>query len=120
MTQDQALINKCAKESENTTAVGYPDLIQNLSSLAQEWERLLFSTSGALNLSKCFWFLLTWKWDNGQAKLHTSSTCPGSVYLTSEDNPQESEIQRIAPTDSFRTLGVHVSPSGCNKGALKT
>jgi hypothetical protein len=45
-------------------------LIMNLKRLSQEWESLLYSTGGALNLSKCFWFLLSWRWHNGLAILY--------------------------------------------------
>jgi hypothetical protein len=31
-------------------------LVTILQTLAQRWEKLLYSTGGALNLSKCFWF----------------------------------------------------------------
>jgi hypothetical protein len=34
-------------------------LVNNLQKLAQEWEKLLYSTGGALNLQKCFWFPLS-------------------------------------------------------------
>jgi hypothetical protein len=29
-------------------------------------------------------------------------------------------IKRISPTDSYRTLGIHISPNGSNLGALQT
>jgi hypothetical protein len=48
---------------------GFTTLINNLQTLAQEWEKLLFSTGGALNLTKCFWFLLAWDCDHGKAKI---------------------------------------------------
>jgi hypothetical protein len=95
-----------------------PNVITNLKRLAQEWERLLFSTGGALNLEKCFWFLLAWRWDKGIAKLHTSTTAPGILSMTSELSPEQTEIKRIAPTESYRTLGVHLAPNGSNKGAI--
>jgi hypothetical protein len=33
-----------------------PELTKSLATLAQRWECLLYSTGGALNLQKCFWF----------------------------------------------------------------
>jgi hypothetical protein len=44
-------------------------VIQKLKNLAQHWERLLFSTGGALNLQKSFWYLVAWKWSSGRPKL---------------------------------------------------
>lgn len=36
--------------------------LYRLHNIAQEWERLLFSTGGALNLQKSFWFVFSWEW----------------------------------------------------------
>jgi hypothetical protein len=36
--------------------------ISNLATLSQQWERLLFSTGGGINLLKSFWFLMSWTW----------------------------------------------------------
>jgi hypothetical protein len=37
--------------------------------------------------------------------------------MTSGDNPNPMTIKRIEPTDSFRTLGVYLTPNGSSKGA---
>jgi hypothetical protein len=38
------------------------ELVNNLTTIAQHWERLLFTTGGALNLTKSFWYSMTWNW----------------------------------------------------------
>lgn len=93
-------------------------IMANLQKLAQEWERLLFSTGGALNLQKCFWFIMAWKWTDSRASLHTQLTLPGELLMTSGNDTSQIAIPCIEPTDSFRTLGVFLSPSGSNKGAM--
>jgi hypothetical protein len=94
-------------------------LLDNLERLAQQWEKLLYSTGGALNLSKCFWFQLSWSWKTGKAKLNSISDTPAELKLTSEgDVNHKIMIPRIEATSSFRILGVHLSPSGSNKGEL--
>jgi hypothetical protein len=94
-------------------------LTNSLETLAQQWEWLLFSTGGAMNLQKCFWFLVTWHWENGRAVLATSKPVPATISLTAGDKLDDSvEIRRIEPTESYRTLGVHISPRGSNKGAI--
>ncbi len=106
-------------DTTNTTLLTEDQaLVSNLNSLAQEWERLLFSTGGALNLQKCFWFLLSWRWNKGRAKLHTQLTLPAQIAMTSGMDPTSSVIKRIEPTDTFRTLGVYVTPDGTCKGAF--
>jgi hypothetical protein len=94
----------------------HQQLISNLQTLAQRWEKLLYSTGGALNPSKCFWFLLSWRWVNGKAVLHTSTTAPGNLQMTSEGGSDLITIPRITAGSSFCTLGVHISPSGSNTG----
>jgi hypothetical protein len=97
-----------------------PTTASHLQSLAQQWERLLFSTGGALNLQKCFWFMLSWQWHGGKSRLDTNQTMPAEIKLTAGSQVHKpSVIQRIEPTDSYRTLGVHISPSGSNKGAIR-
>jgi hypothetical protein len=97
----------------------HSQLVTNLQNLAQRWEKLLYSTGGALNLSKCFWFLLSWRWLNGRPVIHTSTTAPGTLQMTSEGHQELHIIPRIEATDSFRMLGVHISPSGVIKGRSK-
>jgi hypothetical protein len=85
--------------------------IANLHKLAQRWERLLFSTGGAINLQKSFWILLTWQWKNGEVKLNTPEQDPAQLHLTAGYNTVAEPIPRISPYDGFRTLGVFISPS---------
>jgi hypothetical protein len=93
-------------------------LTRRLQRLAQEWERLLFSTGGALNLQRCFRFILSWHWAGGNAELHAQLTLPATLTMTSGSDPTPIAVPRIEPTQSFRTLGVYLTPSGCNKGAI--
>ncbi len=37
--------------------------IEAMESVAQKWEKLLFSTGGALAPGKCFFYLVEWDWD---------------------------------------------------------
>jgi hypothetical protein len=46
-------------QSKDTSEGDTPLVVTKLQYLAQQWECLLFSTGGALNLNKCFWFLLS-------------------------------------------------------------
>lgn len=96
------------------------EVVQNLVTLAQEWEQLLYSTGGALNLQKCFWFTLSWRWSKGKAVLETQETSPASFHMTSGGQQETTLIPRIEPTTSFRTLGVYLTPTGSSKGSMIT
>ena len=39
------------------------DMLDDFEKTAQKWERLLFTSGGALELSKCSWHCLHWYWD---------------------------------------------------------
>jgi len=57
-------------------------IVSQLASLAQHWERLLFSTGGAINMQKSHWYLMTWLWSNGVPRLATARDTPASLPLT--------------------------------------
>jgi hypothetical protein len=40
-------------------------VVRDLQKVSQWWEKLLFTTGGALNLQKIFWILMSWKWQKG-------------------------------------------------------
>jgi hypothetical protein len=49
------------------------ELSTTLEKTSQSWEKLLFCSGGALELSKCFYYLLYWKWVDGLPILLTNS-----------------------------------------------
>jgi hypothetical protein len=40
-------------------------MIALMQTVAQTWECLLYSSGGALELQKCFWYLMYWEWKKG-------------------------------------------------------
>ena len=57
---------------------------------AQHWEQLLYTSGGALNLKKCFWYGITWEWINGFPHMQPNSQAPATIQLTSghDDTPR--------------------------------
>jgi hypothetical protein len=94
-------------------------IIQSLTTTAQHWERLLFSTGRAANMQKSFWYLIAWVWNNGVPKLVTTKTAPGILELTSGASPSLTVVPRLEVKDSFRTLGMNISPSGSQQKQTK-
>jgi len=87
-------------------------LVTALSALSQHWERLLFSTGGAINFQKSHWYLMTWMWKNGIPQLATVSQSPAHLALTTGTSTLLDHVPRLEATTGFRTLGVYVTPSG--------
>jgi hypothetical protein len=87
-------------------------LTRELQGISQRWEKLLFTTGGALNLQKSFWLLLTWQWRNGIAQLSTTADLPVDLKLTLGYSNTPIVIPRINPDDGFCTLGVYIAANG--------
>lgn len=87
------------------------DMVGGLSQLAQQWERLLLSTGGAICLNNSFWYLISWQWSKaGSAKLCTIDKSPGVLQLTSSNDKDATiTVPRIEATASYRTLGSWIS-----------
>jgi hypothetical protein len=56
--------NRC-NDGLQEEAMPYTELIAKAQVMAQIWEHILYSSGGALELWKCFWYLLYWTWENG-------------------------------------------------------
>lgn len=83
----------------------------HLQNLAQRWERALFTTGGAINFQKSFWFVFHWRWKNGIAKL-VLPPATLQLRLTEGNNINNPVIVPMKSVhDTYRTLGVQNSRS---------
>ena len=62
------------------------DLSRRLAHMSQTWEKLLFSSGGALELSKCFYYIVYWKWVDGLPKMLTNSEMESTPPITLTDH----------------------------------
>ncbi len=74
------------------SAIPYGELIAYGQAFAQIWEWLLYSLGGALELRKCFWYMVYLQWVNGWPKMAPIINCPGIIALTSGDIPRKLNI----------------------------
>jgi hypothetical protein len=100
----------CSAEVNRAREVAHE--AQQLQRLAQHWERLLYSTGGAINMQKSHWYLMTWIWNNGIPRLAMIRSTPKDLELTTGASNIPEMVPRIEPTQSFRTLGVYIAGSG--------
>jgi hypothetical protein len=97
------------------------ETIQNLNTLSKKWEWLLFTTGGAINLKKSHWILMSWKWSNGTASLEAPvATSPQLLLTAGYDVENPVPVPQLSPYDSYKTLGVILSPSGSNTQSYRT
>ncbi len=43
---------------------------KHIKRMSQVWEKLLYITGGRLELSKCFWIPISWKWRSGRPRMN--------------------------------------------------
>jgi ribonuclease HI len=96
----------------NTTPMDEQTLVNALQTLAQMWERLLFSTGGALKPPKCFWFAITWQWASGFPIMRSTNKFQHSIAITDSPTNTRVQITQKGPSEAERTLGVRIAPNG--------
>ena len=80
--------------------------------IIQDFEQKMFTTGGALALNKCFWYLISWTWqEDGLAKMKLLKEVPGEIFLTqgyNRENPKK--IIRKEINKPEHTLGLRINP----------
>jgi hypothetical protein len=93
--------------------------ITNLAATAQHWEQLLWSTGGALELSKCWYYLSHWNFDSvGNPyilSLDQMSHYPCPPICITNSAGGTYKISQLPPESAQRTLGFMSCPDGQQK-----
>ena len=87
------------------------EVAQTLSQAAQWWERLLAASGGALELSKCLFYLFHWKLSRtGLASMSSPHELQISIELTDSTNNQSCTIDHRDVRSVHKTQGVLLCP----------
>jgi hypothetical protein len=70
------------------------EIVCHLQHMAQTWEQILYSSGGALEIPKCFWYLVYWDWPKGHPQMANSSSALATIALTKGSTPVYMVIQR--------------------------
>ena len=74
---------EASTDASEQTSIKEINMCTHIQLIAQDFERKLFTTGGALALNKCFWYLISWKWcEDGLATMKTLEEAPGKIFLT--------------------------------------
>jgi hypothetical protein len=84
---------------------------------AQHWEQLLYSSGGALELEKCFYYLICWIFDDHVNPVLHEISLPAIEIQSSVTNSNVT-IKRLSCTTPHRTLSIQLQPD-CNPRAEK-
>jgi hypothetical protein len=93
-----------------------PALTQSLQSDAQIWEQLLSSSGGKLELSKCFYYVMSWKFTKeGDPVPLTKQELDSQVahiQITERDAKAPAKIKMKEVDEAHKTLGVWKTITG--------
>ncbi len=91
------------------------EVAARMQNKAQTWESLCNALGGALNLSKTFFYAVSWKfWKNGQPIMRKNADDPDiTIKLTQgDDHMMAIPIKHVETTKGKQTLGVRLTPDG--------
>lgn len=90
------------------------EILDEMQKTAQKWEQLLTATGGKLELTKCFFYLITWIFDKeGVASINTNIT--PSITIEDSATHQSITIKHKKCNVPHKSLGVLESPIFSNK-----
>ncbi len=98
-------------------------LLLQAEQATQSWERLLFASGGALEMSKCFAYVVYWDLSEGKHRLllpheipggeQTGEQTRGPIKLSYGETSQvKHALETVSPWIGRRTLGVRIAPAG--------
>ena len=87
-------------------------VMKRAQSNLNKWSQLLNPTGGALNLDKCYWYLISYScregiWEYDRERKHHNLTIP-------LPDGSHKNITRLPVSESKKMLGVWSSPDGSN------
>ena len=96
----------------------YEAVAQQMQKAMDEWEGGIRATGGAVEPSKTHWYLIDFRWTNGDWRYATPEETP--AFLTVLNCKGERlPLERLASDDAQRTLGVRQAPDGNNEAQFQ-
>ena len=84
----------------------------NISKMSQAWEQMLHVNGGLLELKKCFWVFIAWKWKNGIGMMKSKEELPRELNIHQTESNTDVRIPMMDVNDAPRVLGCHVAANG--------
>ena len=87
-------------------------LVESINKIASYWEKMLHTNGGKLELSKCFWVLISWKWVRDVPQMKRIHNPNATMKIKQSDTGNEVNISRKEVDDAPKVLGCHMSADG--------
>ena len=110
---DADLVVTCEGADDN-----YEGVAQQMQRAIDEWEGGIRATGGAVEPTKTHWYLIDFRWKNGDWRYATPEETP--AFLTVRNCKGERlPLERLASDNAQRTLGVRQAPDGNNEAQFQ-
>jgi hypothetical protein len=93
-----------------------PEILHTAQANLDKWTNLLIATGGALNLSKCYWYTISYKCINGTWEYNDNRMHKLSIPLP---DGSRTEIAQLSVNEGKKMLGVWSSPTGSDTKQLQ-
>ena len=80
--------------------------------MAKKWEKLLYITGGKLELSKCFWIPIIWRWRKGEPVINSQAESGHELKITESESGNKITIPKISPSKAEKRLGITYAVDG--------
>jgi hypothetical protein len=88
------------------------DFFGECQSAVTDWGQIVLATGGYLKATKCFWYMMAWKWINGVPHLRTLRQLPSYQMTVPQKQNKTAVIPLRCVSDAKETLGVWSCPLG--------
>jgi len=85
---------------------------KEITKIGQNWEMMLHTNGGLLELKKCYWVFIAWKWVRGIAKMKSVQETDVELALIQTEDNVPVQIPRKEVGDAPRILGMHIAADG--------
>jgi hypothetical protein len=94
-------------------------LAQALQTDAQHWEKLLFASGRKLELTKCFFYIMYWKFSaDGITSLTKKAQLPHQLMLQQGNKQEPTESDQKDCSEPHKTMGVTKAPDRSQTGKI--
>ena len=83
-----------------------------ISNIGQNWELMLHTNGGLLELRKCYWVFVVWKWIKGVAVMKSANETNVELRIRQTEDGKIITIPKKDISDAPRILGVHIAVDG--------
>ena len=105
-------VNNDNDEIRNNADVEEQMVHREISKIGQTWEQMLHTNGGLLELKKCYWVSLSWKWPKGIAELKSIDENEKELNIIQTEDGTEVRIPQKSVHEAPRVLGCHVAADG--------